>query len=411
METTPVPEADTLIYNPSFMSVDSPDGLWLCTDVEDAQVIGANAAALPLGGGLEELREAEAFFEAFPFVLVVGADRNRREDLARLLRRALPSLEICVTEQAVYRDCANLTELKDRYGLRAVEELWKEQHELPPWGLLDIGDVRPLDLLHQEHLPSGLPALDRLIGGFYGGEVSVWTGKRKEGKSTLMGLPILSALKRGKRVCVYSGELPAWRYKDWLVNMAAGRDNLLRRESETGREVWTPRPEVAAQIDLWWKGRLFLVDNVAEDIHQSDKLLQVFRYCAKRYRCSTFVVDNLMTVELPEKEYYRAQGQFVGRLTDFAHETGAHVHLVAHRRKGQGKGEADDVCGSAEITNRADNVFQISRESLLDVTCDATLTILSNRDFGVTGELPLRFDPVSRRFYSGMGDWKAGWEG
>ena len=411
MQTTAVPDAAAhLIYNPSLLSADSVDGLWLCTDIQDALTIQVNAAALPQGGGEDNLRRSAAFFRAFSYILIVGADPHHRMALAQLLRETLPSLTVCVTEDEAYRGCRSVTELREKHGLAAVEDIVRFQHQLPPWGLLEVSAVESVDMVSLPRTSSGIPELDRMIGGLYAGELSVWTGRRKEGKSTILGLPILAALRAGKRVCVYSGELPAWRYKAWLLNMAAGPDNLCCQLTSSGREIWTPRPEIARQIDLWWQDRLFLVDNLVEGIHRTDRLLEVFRCCADRCGCSTFVADNLMTVELTGEDFYRAQGRFVGQLTGFAHEANAHVHLVAHRRKGQGRGEADDVSGSAEITNRADNLFQVTREGELDATRDATLSILSNRDFGVTGEIPLRFDRASRRFYTRSAQWKAGWE-
>ena len=412
MQTTAVPEADRwLLYNPSFLSVDGPEGLWLCTAPEDAAAISINAAALPAGAGADHLRNAKAFLEAFSEVLIVGADPERRQELARLVQGTLPGLTVSETAQEVYRGCGSVVELKEKYGLGALDKLGQGKRRLPPWGLLEASQVEAVDLFDLPRNSSGLPELDRLIGGFFAGEVSVWTGKRKEGKSTLLGLPILAALRAGAKVCVYSGELPAWRYKSWLLNMAAGPDSLWARKLDTGRLLWFPPPEVRAQIDLWWAGRLFIVDNQAENIHQGEKILGVLRTAAERYGCTVFVVDNLMTVELSTDEYYRAQGRFVGQLSTFARETGSHVHLVAHRRKNStGKGDADDVSGSAEITNRADNTFSVCRESELDGTRDATLSILNNRDFGESGEIALHFDQASRRFYTKSAHWCAGWE-
>lgn len=415
MQTTTVPDASQyLVYEPSFLCTDSPDGLWLCTDPEDAAVIRINAAALPAGAAPDNLAHAKAFLEAFPFVLVVGSDEGKRRDLADALRRQVPSVEVCITSQSVYRGCASVLELKEKHGLSAVENLWRDADELPPYGLLEISSVEKVDVAHLPHAKSGIPDLDKMIGGLYDGEVSVWTGKRKEGKSTMIGLPILSAIREGRKVCVYSGELPAWRYKSWLLAMAAGPVYLAEDVTDTGKAVWAPLPEIARQIDLWWKDKLFLIDNTAADIHQPDKLLGLMRYTWKRFGCSVFVLDNLMTVSLPGDDKYNAQSAFVGQLVDFAHETRSHVHLVAHRRKGGtqrgSKGDSDDVSGSADITNRADNTFAVSRIEDEDSPFDASLEILANRSYGVTGIIHLKFDVRSRRYYQGNVNWKCGWE-
>lgn len=415
MQSKMLPNASPyLTYEPRFMNPDSPDGLWLCTDVEDVAAIEINAACISAGAPGDALTRCRAFFEAFPFVLVVGADSSRRAALADALRKQVPSVEICITTQGVYRDCFSVRELRDKHGLDALERLWEDADELPPYGLVEMSSVENVDISRQSHAKSGIPALDKLIGGLYDGEVSIWTGKRKEGKSTMLGLPILAALREGRKVCVYSGELPTWRYKAWLLSMAAGPEHLVEEGTDTGKSVWTPHPEITHQIDLWWKDRLFQFDNSVADIHRPETLLGLMRYAWKRYGCSVFVVDNLMTVDLAGEDYYRAQSRFTGQLVDFAHETKAHVHLVAHRRKGGtgkgSKGDSDDVSGSADITNRADNTFAVSRITDKDSPFDAQLEVLANRDFGATGIINLNFDIRSRRYYASNVNWRCGWE-
>ena len=410
-----LPDASAyLLYNDSLLDPSYSTGLWLCTDEKEAAAVGINAACLPIGATEENLARALPFLEAFSCVLVVGADESKRRALGQALQRQCPSLEVCISIQSAYRGCTSIQELRETHGLSAVDELWVDCDPLPPYGLLEISSVEQVDLARQPKALSGIPALDQLIGGFYDGEVSVWTGKRKEGKSTLLGLAILAAIREGRRVCVYSGELPAWRYKAWLLSMAAGPENLLTETTDTGKQVFSCRPEVAAQIELWWKGRLFLLDNATPGIHSQETLLGVCRHAYRRFGCSCFVLDNLMTVDLPGEDYYRAQSRFVGSLMDFAHETRAHVHLVAHQRKGGvqkgGKGSTDDVSGSGDITNRTDNTFAVSRVTDDEDPWDAKLEVQANRGFGETGVIGLKFDPRSRRFYQGNVNWKCGWE-
>ena len=415
MQTRPVPDASQyLTYEPRFIDPSAPEGLWLCTDVEDVAAIEINAACVAAGAPADALCRARSFFEAFLYVLVVGANPGKRAALADALRQQVPSVEVCVTAQSVYRGCSSVRELRDTHGLDALNDLCTDVEELPPYGLVEMSAVENVDISRQPHAKSGIPALDKLIGGLYDGEVSIWTGKRKEGKSTMLGLPILAALREGRKVCVYSGELPTWRYKAWLLAMAAGPENLMEEGTDTDKTVWTPKPEIARQIDLWWKGRLFQFDNAVADIHRPDTLLGLMRYAWKRYGCSVFVVDNLMTVDLAGEDYYRAQSRFTGQLVDFAHETRTHVHLVAHRRKGGtgkgSRGDSDDVSGSGDITNRADNTFAVSRNTDEESPFDAQLEVLANRDFGATGVINLNFDVRSRRYYASNVNWRCGWE-
>ena len=68
------------------------------------------------------------------------------------------------------------------------------------------------------------------------------------------------------------------------------------------------------------------------------------------------------------------------------------------------------MSGSADITNRADNTFAVSRIEDEDSPFDAVLEILANRSYGVTGIINLKFDIRSRRYYQGNLNWKCGWE-
>ena len=102
MQRTSLPDASQfLVHAPHFMAPDSPDGLWLCTDLEDAAVIQINAAALPLGLSKANLQGALDFLEAFHFVLIVGADEAKRRSLADAVRQQVPSVEACITSNSV----------------------------------------------------------------------------------------------------------------------------------------------------------------------------------------------------------------------------------------------------------------------------------------------------------------------
>ena len=156
-----------------------------------------------------------------------------------------------------------------------------------------------------------------MIGGFYPGELSVWTGKRDGGKSTLLGQLLLEALDQGFPVCAYSGELPTWRFKHWISLQAAGPGNVVeRKDRASGKTFYTVPQMIQRRLDEWWAGRFWLYDNrLAND---DGSILRIFEYAVRRYGCCVFLVDNLMTARLAasERNFYRAQGAFTGRLVE-----------------------------------------------------------------------------------------------
>ncbi|MBS5135882.1 MAG: AAA family ATPase [Oscillospiraceae bacterium] len=407
-----------LTYDPRWMDPKQSSGFWLCTDPADVLSIQINAGCLSAGSTWEDLGRCETFFSRFPYVLLVCPDKARREVLVREARQRLPNTVLLVAEDKAFRGCATVQELRDTYGLKAVDRILLEVRELPICGLLDLADVRPPDVAGMERVVSGISNLDRHIGGFYMGEVSVWTGKRGEGKSTLLDQLLIEAVDQDIPVCAYSGELPAWKFKYWASLQAAGPSYVqTQRDKVTGRELPAATPFAQERIDEWWRGRFHVYDIGSSTTHDAESILRVFRYANRRYGSKVFLVDNLMTARFRygrERDFYRAQSDFVSELVSFAKSTASHVHLVAHPRKTDRIDDSDAVAGIADVTNLADNVFSLERDSAPESKQDSVLTILKNRFFGERQRsIGLNFDRLSKRFYkSGTGDPRKryGWE-
>lgn len=409
-----------LTYEERFIDPSLHSGLWFCENAEAVQVVGANAVSLPVGGQWNNLNQCRAFFSLFPCVVIVAANNSNRERMVEELQVRLNYMPLIVVPERNFKGCRTVTEFFEDFGLKAVEMLLAGAEELPCYGLLNLAEIQPVDMSSLTRTQSNIPELDRAIGGFYEGELSVWTGKRGEGKSTLLGQILLQAMDQGHTVCAYSGELPKAQFKHWVSVQAAGPHNLQEHTSKkTGKVYYTVPEHIQQRIDAWWDERFFLYDLGIATAHDEDSILDIFTLAYRCHGCDVFLVDNIMTAHFKtgrDADFYRAQSNFTGRLVNFAKRYGVHVHLVAHPRKKQGKLEADDVGGSSDITNRADNVFGVERvpEKQVDqVGFSCGLTVMKNRDFGATDKLGLDFEPSSRRFYkSGTGtpDWRFGWD-
>ena len=407
-----------LTYEPRFLDPALPTGFWLCADAADVLTIQINAGCLAAGASWDDLGRCESFFARFPYVLLVCPDPQRREAMVAEVRRRLPETVLLVANDPAFRGCATVQQLRDTYGLAAVDHILLDTTELPVYGLLDLADVKPPDMTGMKRCLSGIPNLDRRIGGFYEGELSVWTGKRGEGKSTLLGQLLLEAVDQGFPVCAYSGELPAWKFKYWIALQAAGPNYIQdRKDPVTGRSLPAATPFAQRAIDEWWRGRFHIYDIGNRNTHDAADILRLFRYASRRYGAKIFLVDNLMSARLQagrDRDFYRAQSEFVSELTAFAKSAGAHVHLVAHPRKTERIDDSDAVAGIADVTNLADNVFSVSRAQDQGDKYDTMLSILKNRFFGERSKaITLSFEPLSKRFYkTGAGDPKKryGWE-
>ena len=392
-----------LLYFPEHL--DTRRSLWFVRDVMDLDAWRENAITLAAGADFENFRDCKPFFEAFPSIFIALGDRELAETTADALMEASVAVPVLLPRKGAFGKAKNVREVLSAGGETAASRLILGAEERAPGGLLDLGDVERVEPMDHPVVLSGIRALDSAIGGFFPGEVTVWTGKRGSGKSTLLGQTLLDAIDQGTRVCAYSGELSAWRFKQWLALQAAGPEYVERcTDPRSEKEYWRVPAPVMEQIDQWWKGRFFLYDNRVSAASDEDSILSVFEYALRRYGCALFLVDNLMSARFStsaDRDFYRAQSNFVGRLVEFAKKYEGHVHLVAHPRKADKILDADEVGGSGDITNRADNVLALDRldeQKATEKGYDAVLSVLKNRAFGESGKFGLIFNPSCRRY-------------
>lgn len=398
--------SDVLLFEERFLDPGLNTGLWWCRDVEDMLAVELNAVCKAAGASWSEAGECRAFVEPFSFILVAVPPGEAQKEIANELLTRFGTF-VCVPDDAAWRGCSSAKELREKGGLEAVERLLMGCRELPVSGLLNLAEVGPEEPVSKNRTFSGFPVLDRAVGGFSGGELSVWTGKRGEGKSTVLSQLVPEAVARHRRVCVYSGEMPASMFKAALYQQIAGASYIDRRiDPDTGKELYSVQQEARERIDRWLNRRVFITDIQTANAHDEDNILSLFEYAHRRWSCGVFLVDNIMTAALRNESQlgqWRAQSIFAARLVAFAQRFDVHVHLVAHPRKTKnGDFDSDDVAGTADLTNRASNVFRIGRvadEDVEQMGCAAGIRILKNRRYGGRGTVPLDFDPVTRRFY------------
>ena len=264
--------------------------------------------------------------------------------------------------------------------------------------LVDVGLIEPDKFVSRTRVKSEFKNLDKMIGGFCMGELSVWTGKSGQGKSTFLSQILLNSINEGFKVCAYSGELVNEQFQHWLMLQACGSDHLMRQYDEIKQQdVYVPKKESVEKIRQWLKGKIYLYNN--EFTGKDNNIIDVFKMAHKKYGCSVFLVDNLMTARYDynnKDNYYIQQSGFVGELVRFAKTYNVHVHLIAHPKKTQGEITKEDISGTMDITNRADNTFSVNRDEENGLTL---VKILKNRSEGIQNlQVAFKFDVPTKRF-------------
>ena len=227
------------------------------------------------------------------------------------------------------------------------------------------------------------------------GELSVWTGYKGHGKSLMLSQVMLHGMVEGERPLILSPEFRA--------------EMVLERKLRQSRGAILTE-QYADEWFAWANQSLWLFDHQGTiDVRT---VLSVLRYAREKFGITQAVVDSLMKCGIAPDDF-QAQKSFVDALQTFAHDTGCHVHLVAHARKGGSDtkdhkpAEGHDVKGTSEICDMAENVFSVWKNKRKlqaksvdnperDGEPDALLLVDAQRNGDWTGMLKLRFQPCGQ---------------
>lgn len=210
----------------------------------------------------------------------------------------------------------------------------------------------------KQYIPSGIEQIDSKICGFKRKHVSVWSGYRGCGKSSLLNMLVLNAADRGYNTALWTGELDSSEVKQWLYLQAAGRH--YNKPASVRGFYYTPK-EVCGRIDPWIDKHFRLFNNNYGSIYL--QLEERLRELKRQWDMDVAIFDNLMTLDLEgiRGEKYQQQDGLMASLTLLAKELDIHIHIVAHPNKSGGFLRMNSVSGSGHITDLAQNVFILHR--------------------------------------------------
>lgn len=283
--------------------------------------------------------------------------------------------------------------------------------------------IRQADRSQIVSVKSGLNGVDGRVHGFNKGELSIISGTNGSGKSTWLSQITLEAATQGFGSVIFSGELRAPQVKEWLMLQAAGRDNLVQ-------DGWMYHVESAARekIENWMDEKIYVYNN---DFGLAVKqIMKALEYFTLIMDVDVIVLDNLMSMDLREYpgDKYEKQTALTMELSNFAKKRNVHIFFVCHPRKSMGLLRKEDISGTADITNAADNVLIVHRVNndfknrTMDFfkwkadaaiyNCSNVVEICKNRDLGVQDVFAESyFDQPSKLFLNYRDEYRHyGWE-
>ena len=218
-----------------------------------------------------------------------------------------------------------------------------------------------------EFIRTGIKKLDQSIQGLILGATSIWTGTNGSNKSGTIGQIALNVIDSKQcKVGIFSGELPDKRFKRWLYMQASGKDHNVKKKNDFGEEIdfyETPLP-LKQKITNWLDDWLYLYDNkVGFEIEQvGNSIVDLLK---KDNKVKLIFIDNLFVLGLGKlsDDKWEAQKQLILRMTRIAQQYNVHIGFICHPTKLKSLIRKEDVSGSSDITNCADNVFILHRNT------------------------------------------------
>jgi twinkle protein len=226
-------------------------------------------------------------------------------------------------------------------------------------------------------------------------EVTVWGGYNGHGKSLVLGQIINGFTKEDIRTCIASLEMRPHLTLARMCRQASGS---------------IPSKEFIEAYHESTDGLLWMYDQ--QGTVKGDKMIAVIRYAADKFKVQHFIVDSLMKCGFGEDDY-NGQKEFVDQLCAVARDTGVHIHLVHHSRKGKDEYAPPgkhDMKGTGAIIDQVDNlvivwrnkkkeeVKQANNGMAPDTEPDAMLIVEKQRNGEWEGKIGLWFDELGRGF-------------
>lgn len=281
-----------------------------------------------------------------------------------------------------------------------------------------IGDVlaetlQDLERRQQAHqqgecvgIPTGLPYLDRITGGWRGGQLIILAARPAMGKTAMALHFARAAASTGTPVVVFSLEMPNTQLAGRMLVGASGTDATAFRAGDVTVEDWRRIEHGAAGL-----GRLpiHLIDTASISM---PRIRALCRAMQRRGRCGMVVIDYLQLIAVPtEEKRYGNREREVAEISRaaklLAKELDVPVILLAQlSRKVEERADKtpllSDLRESGAIEQDADMVlfidrpaaygireFEAGRYGTISSQSVGRLTIAKNREGG-TGFIPFR---------------------
>ena len=377
-----------------------------------------NCVSVPTGkNGFTWVPHCWDWLQSFDKLIIFGDHEHGSITLLEPMQGRFSGQVLHVREED-YRECKDANDILRKYGTEGIQQCIENAERVPDPTIVPLSKVKNPDWSTMKFIPTGFDKLDRTIGGLYMGGLFLITGERGNGKSTFASQLLARALRLGETIYAYSGELPAYQFKQW-INRQLSSLNGLEPILINGRTDFDLTKGMQEKLERFYGERAYLycADDLDYETTEDVSVIHSVEKAIKQYGCTVVLVDNLMSaLNDPGSDINWAQTAFVKKLANMARLYNVCVILLAHPRKSNVESRelsSDDIMGSGNITNLATTVlaYGMPKQQFYEGgRPDRVISVLKNRNFGdrLTGPdaISTWFDPVSKRISTEKANFK-----
>lgn len=299
----------------------------------------------------------------------------------------------------------DLNEVLYYAGKQAVLDLIANAKDTNVPSVIDLSDVKDLDLDDMDGIQIGIDELDRELMKLFYGTLTLLSGQPGSGKTSFISQLICQSLEQEKNVWMFSKEMPAEMTRSWMNYILAGCFNIREYKNNKGGAYYKVPPEVKDKISKFYQKKWFVYRD--DWSNKLDDLLLSMSDCVRKYGTKLLILDNLMMIDLDSNDHNELQKQTdaILKLIKFAMRYSVAVVLVAHPRKMPKDTEVGlyDISGSSNIINLAHRTIGLKKSNRAGEPSayDVFATIIKDRMRGRSDKkIGLYYDVASRRFYT-----------
>jgi len=359
-----------------------------------------------LGEDYETLSQVKSF--------IIWMDFDNPGTVSRYKIADFLGYDRCKFIECDYKDANKaLIEAGSNYVIEQLKNA-KQIHIKRVTYLSEVEDGEPWEKREKLALTRLRPLNEMLGGGLPFPGITILSGYRGSGKTTLIYTIAANAVENDYNVFCYSGETDAPIFKHDFLRTIAGENGIVE---------YSASDEIKEQFKE--KHQKKIIINTTPEAYESNEFLELIENAVRRYNTRVFIVDNLMKIKFSGNhslsEVLEAQEDFVSKIDVMCRKYGLQVILVQHPKKCNGmKINADDIRGNGRMMDLASNILivhrinekfcNLNKVSGLDYAqSDSMITVEKNRGGSDEGDVFFNYSRKTGRFYKDDFELKSTW--